>query len=393
MKFLKGLLVVVVILVIAIVIMGVSADSEYRVERTVKIDACYGDIYTKIADFHSWNEWSPWAKNDPGCEYSYEGEMAAIGMKSIWNGDPDVTGSGSMTCTEISEAGIVFDLDFITPHESSSTGSMTMEKVDDGIIVTWTSYGEFNGLMEKIFMGVFMDMDEMMGPMFEQGLGDLKILAEAEPRSDFEPGSMEMEEFHYIGKKMEMNVADLSPEVYASAFGEIYGYMLEAGAAPHETMKSMTVWHEYDKETLDGVFEIAVPVSATVEAREGLTVGTVATGSCMVGEHIGSYDTSGDMWEKMEGYTDCNRVELDGYPIEMYMSGPADGELDPNNWVTHIIYPLAAMDSDDGHDHDEEDHHHHDGDEGDHDHEDGDEGHGDDHDHEDDSEEGEDNAG
>ena len=398
MKFLKGLLVVVIILVIAVVIMGMSADSEYRVERTVNIDACYGDVYAKISDFHSWNEWGPWAKNDPDCKYTYEGNVAEVGMKSMWFGDPELTGSGSMTCTEISDAGIIFDLDFLTPHESSSKGSMMMEKTDDGINVTWTSYGEFNGLMEKIFMGVFMDLDEMMGPMFEQGLGDMKIAAEAEPSSDFEPNSVEMEEFHYIGKKMTMNTADLSQEVYAGAFGEIFGYMLEAGATPHETMKAMTVWHEFDQETMDGVFEIAMPVNTLVETSEGLTTGTIAGGSCYVGEHVGSYDTSGDTWTKMEGYMDCNRVEVAGYPIEMYMTGPADGEMDANNWMTHIIYPVASNrdstegtddtsddgDSDEGHSHDEgeeEDHHHHEGEDDDHDHEDGEEGHDDDHDH------------
>jgi len=341
MKFIKALVVVVVVILITVVIMGMTADPEYRVERTVKIDACYGDIYAKISDFHSWNEWGPWAINDPSCEYLYEGEMAAVGMKSIWNGEPDITGSGSMTCTEISDAGIIFDLDFVTPHQSTSKGSMLMEQAEDGINVTWSSYGQFSGFMEKIFMGVLMDMDEMMGPMFEQGLGDLKILVEEMPRSDFEPQSMEMEEFHYIGKKMEMNVADLSQEVYASAFGEIFSAMVVAGATPHASMKSMTVWHEFDQETLDGVFEIAMPVTSAVEVGEGLTTGTIAAGSCMVGEHVGSYDTSADMWYQMEGYVDCNRIELGGYPIEMYMNGPADQELDPNNWVTHIIYPLA----------------------------------------------------
>ena len=187
MKFIKALVVVVVFILITVVIIGLAADPKYRVERTVKIDACYGDIHAKISDFHSWNEWGPWATNDPSCEYSYEGEMAAVGMKSIWNGDPNITGSGSMTCTEISDAGIIFDLDFVTPHQSTSKGSMLMEETEDGIKVTWSSYGEFNGLMEKIFMGVFMDMDEMMGPMFEQGLEDLKILVEEMPRSDCEP--------------------------------------------------------------------------------------------------------------------------------------------------------------------------------------------------------------
>lgn len=389
MKFIKGLLVVVVILVIAFVIMGMSADSEYRVERTVTIDACYGDVYAKISDFHSWNEWGPWAKNDPGCEYTYEGEMAAVGMKSIWVGDPEITGSGSMTCTEISDAGITFDLDFITPRETSSKGSMLMEKVDGGVDVTWTSWGEFNGLMEKIVMGVFMDMDGMMGPMFDQGLGELKILAEEMPRSDFEPQTVEMEEFRYIGKQMAMNTQDLSSEVYAGAFIEIFTYMGVSGIEADTTRKTMTVWHEFDDETNDAVFEIAVPVASAVEAGEGLTSGTIPASNCIVGAHLGSYSSSGDTWLKMEEFVNCNRVEVTGFPLEVYEVSAADGELDENNWVTNIVYPVAA-DSDAGHDHaegEEEDHHHHEEGEGEHDHEEGEEGHGEDHDHEADGEE------
>jgi effector-binding domain-containing protein len=392
MKFLKGLLVVVVILVIAFVIMGMSADSEYRVERTVTIDACCGDVFANISDFHSWNEWGPWVKMDPNCEYAYEGDMAAIGMKSIWNGDPGSVGAGSMTCSEVSENGIVYEM--IRDGIGASTGSMTMEKVEDGYLVTWASYGVYGGFFEKVIMNSITSMEKIVAPMFEDGLGNLKTRVEALPRSDFEPQSAEMEEFHYIGKKMAMNAADLTPEVYQAAFMEIFGAIMAAGTAPHDTMKSMTVWHEFDQETMDGVFEIAMPVVTAVEASEGLTVGTIAAGSCMVGEHVGSYDSTGETWTKMEGYMDCNRVEVTGYPIEMYMTGPADGELDPNNYVTHIIYPAAdtrgsaegALDTSE-----EGEHHHHEDGEGDHDHEEGEEGHGEDHDH--DAEETEDHAG
>lgn len=383
MKFLKALLVVVVIVLVAAVIMGATADSEYKVERSVVVDACYGDIYDNIADFHAWNDWGPWAKNDPSCEYSYEGDMAAVGMTSLWSGDPEITGTGSMVCTEISEDGIVFDLDFETPRQSTSQGSMLMSKVDGGYEVTWTSWGEFDGFMEKLFMGVFMDIDEMMGPMFEQGLGDLKTMVEAMPRSDFEPEMTDMAEFHYLGQRMDINTNDLTAEIYAAAFGAIGQHMAENGIIASDVMMPMSIWEAYDQETEDGTLVIAMAVTEAVSAPEGLVSGTVPGGPCMVGKHFGPYDSTGEMWMNMEGYTACNKIELGGNPIEMYANDPSTVS-DPSEIETHIIYPLAAAVGDADHSHDDEvedDHHHHEDGEGDHEHEEGDEGHEDDHDH------------
>ena len=57
-----------------------------------------------------------------------------------------------------------------------NTAEFTLEPDGAGTRVTWTMVGPKNVLMKV--MGVFMNMDKMIGQAFEEGLGNLKALVE-----------------------------------------------------------------------------------------------------------------------------------------------------------------------------------------------------------------------
>jgi hypothetical protein len=67
-------------------------------------------------------------------------------------------------------------LDFLTPMESSAMTDFVLEPKGDTTTVTWTMSGKSDFITK--LMGVFFSMDRMIGPDFERGLSQMKVVAE-----------------------------------------------------------------------------------------------------------------------------------------------------------------------------------------------------------------------
>jgi hypothetical protein len=72
----------------------------------------------------------------------------------------------------------VIKLDFSKPMTAHNTAEFTLEPQGAGTRVTWAMFGP-NTLMSKV-MGLFFTMDKLVGPQFDEGLANLKRLAERE---------------------------------------------------------------------------------------------------------------------------------------------------------------------------------------------------------------------
>jgi uncharacterized protein YndB with AHSA1/START domain len=175
---LRKILVTVVVLVVAAVAFVTSRPSTYRVERSATVAAPPEAVFARIADFHAWEAWSPWARLDPAMTTRYEG--SGVGATYAWKGNKDV-GEGRMTLLEADPARrVAIRLEFIEPFPStSSTEFLLAPAAGDGTSVTWVMTGRL-GFVEKAFT-LFADMDQMIGKDFEKGLAALKRLAEAAP--------------------------------------------------------------------------------------------------------------------------------------------------------------------------------------------------------------------
>jgi len=57
-----------------------------------------------------------------------------------------------------------------------NTAEFTLEPQGGGTKVTWAMHGP-NTLMSKV-MGLFVSMDKLVGPQFDEGLAKLKALSE-----------------------------------------------------------------------------------------------------------------------------------------------------------------------------------------------------------------------
>jgi hypothetical protein len=150
--------------------------SEYKVERSLVVNAPASEIFPRVATFQKWTSWSPWAHLDPGMKVEYSGPTGGVGSVYYWKGN-DKVGEGRMTVTGATQDRLIeIKLDFIKPWEQTSKTSFTFQPEGSGTKVTWSMTGE-RDFVGKLF-GIFMDMDKMVGPDFEKGLLALRTKAD-----------------------------------------------------------------------------------------------------------------------------------------------------------------------------------------------------------------------
>ena len=148
----------------------------YTVERKATIKAPAEAVYEQVVSFHNWDAWSPWADLDPDMRQNYSGPDAGVGAGYAWSGNRKA-GQGRMKITEADKpTKVAIALDFVKPFKSSNTTTFSLAPHGDTTEVTWTMVGPVT-LMSRV-MGVFMNMDKLIGKDFEKGLDRLKTVCE-----------------------------------------------------------------------------------------------------------------------------------------------------------------------------------------------------------------------
>lgn len=168
-----ALLVVVIILAVA-----ATRPHQFRIERRTVIRASPQVIFDSLNQFGQWAAWSPWEKLDPAMQKQYSGPEAGVGARYGWQGNKKV-GTGSMEILEANAPShLKIKLDFLKPFEAHNTAEFSLMPVEGGTEVVWAMYGP-SPFMSKL-IGLFVNMDKMIGKDFEVGLAQLKATAEAQ---------------------------------------------------------------------------------------------------------------------------------------------------------------------------------------------------------------------
>ena len=177
MKKKLGIVAGLLVALIAILFLTVAMQpADFSVTRSATIAAPPATVFPLVNNFHTWEQWSPWAQIDPAMKTTYEGPESGVGAVYSWVGNSEV-GEGRMAITEsIANEKILIDLEFKAPFEATNVTEFNFAPEGEGTKVTWTMTGT-NNFIGKAF-GLLMDMDAMVGTSFEQGLADMKAAAE-----------------------------------------------------------------------------------------------------------------------------------------------------------------------------------------------------------------------
>ncbi|HEY8252203.1 MAG TPA: SRPBCC family protein [Burkholderiales bacterium] len=176
---LKWILAAVAAAVVVFLVVVALQPSDFKVERSATMRAPAPEAFAQVNDFQNWRAWSPWEKIDPALKRQYEGPKAGTGAVYAWQGNKDV-GEGRMTIAESRPGELVrIKLEFFKPFAATNQADFTFKPAGDGTSVTWTMSGQNNFISKA--MCLFVDMDKMVGGMFEQGLAQMKTVVERRP--------------------------------------------------------------------------------------------------------------------------------------------------------------------------------------------------------------------
>ncbi len=172
---LQTIVIIIAILVAGILIYAATKPGSFEVKRSISIHASPDKIFPLINDFHQWDAWTPYNK-DPAMKKTYSGSASGKGAAYAWEGNKEV-GQGDIAITEsLPPTKIAFDLHMIKPFEGRNRVEFTLLPSGNSTTVSWIMYGTQNYFVKV--MGLFCNMDKMVGRDFEAGLVKLKTLAE-----------------------------------------------------------------------------------------------------------------------------------------------------------------------------------------------------------------------
>jgi hypothetical protein len=172
---LKFVVIAVVVVLAALLIFAATRPDTFQVARSTSVKAPPEKIFAHINDLPSFNTWNPYERKDPAIKGTYRGAKSGTGAAYAW--ESDKVGVGSMEITESSPASrVAMKLDFVKPFEAHNIVEFTMQPQGESTQVTWAMRGP-SPYISKL-MGIFINMDRMIGTDFEAGLANLKAIAE-----------------------------------------------------------------------------------------------------------------------------------------------------------------------------------------------------------------------
>lgn len=164
--------------VLALLAYASTRPDEFRVERRLRITAPAEQLWTLVGELRGFNRWNPYERKDPLIKGQYAGTASGIGSRYSWESDKVGTGSLEIIGQQPGRA-VQMKLDFVKPFEAHNQAEFALQPTPDGATeVSWRMHGPAN-FMSKL-MGVFMDMDKMVGRDFEDGLQNLRQFAEGQ---------------------------------------------------------------------------------------------------------------------------------------------------------------------------------------------------------------------
>lgn len=162
---------VLFVLLAAVVAFIALRPSEFRVARSRTLTAPPDVVYAYVDDFRKWPEWSPWEQLDPSMKRELSGAPAGLGAVYYWSGNKQA-GEGRMTITEARpNRRLAMRLEFMRPFAATNAAQFDFAPSAQGTTVTWEMTGTYNFVTKAI--GLFMNMDKMVGTEFEKGLATL----------------------------------------------------------------------------------------------------------------------------------------------------------------------------------------------------------------------------
>lgn len=164
-------------------IAALFAPNSYHVERDIVVNRPVSEVYDYARFLKNQDDYSVWARIDPKMKRHFRGTDGKVGFVSGWDSENDQAGAGEQEIVKMDSLNRVdYALRFTRPFESEMNAFMTFEPIGPNQTrVGWGASGDMAYPMNAMML--FMDMEDMIGEDYSQGLQNLRErLENATPR-------------------------------------------------------------------------------------------------------------------------------------------------------------------------------------------------------------------
>lgn len=331
-KFLRFLLVLIIILAAAFFIIGVIEPKDITVTRTALIKAPKEAVFEQITNFKNWTHWSPWYKMDTAMKLTYTGADGQPGSAYHWVGtDEGKTGEGDMKNMAVNGTAMDYLVTFTKPRRGEAQGVIKAEDTAGMTKVTWTMHMHMPYPMNAFLL--FMNMDKMLGGDFENGLSNMKAYVESHataPQPTVDVKEVDFPGHTYSGFRKTVAWNDMH-----NFFGESLG-QLGKGLGPKINGPAAGLYYTWDTVNKNSDMVAAFPVADTTAKVKGAIYTVVAPSKAYMVVQKGPY--SGMMASHAAlGKKVSASGKKPSLVLEEYLVGPHE-QKDSTQWVTNIYY-------------------------------------------------------
>ncbi|MDX1943620.1 MAG: SRPBCC family protein [Saprospiraceae bacterium] len=333
MKALKTIGIILAVLLVIIVVLGFIAPKDFNVERSIVIDAPNEMIFPYLQSFEKVAEWTPWQERDPNMQTEIIGTDGTVGAINRWKSKVEGNGEQEITVIVPNER-IETKLRFGGMGESNAI--LTTSDTDGGTKVTWNMNGRSPFPWNVV--GMFMNMDKMLGNDFEIGLNKLKNMIESMPKTyrGYAVQEMDAPAQYFIGHREKIKMDEMTSERFGIYLPKVFAAV---GAAKIEIIGNPCgLFFMWDEEANQVDLAYAVPVKAKAEVK-GFDTFEVPAGKLLIIDYYGPYTGTAEAHFAMDDYMKEHNLEQNPPVWEQYITDPTT-EPDTAKWLTKIYYSV-----------------------------------------------------
>jgi uncharacterized protein YndB with AHSA1/START domain len=168
-------IIVLLILVALAIYLAMATPKVVKISRTQLIQASAEKLFPYINNPRFIQLWNPFMDGDPNVKVSYSGPAEGVHAQWAWEGKKAGAGQATIVQSELNKH-VSLRLDFKKPFHVTNHGEYVLVLNGPSTEVTWTI--NETALIPRV-LSRFMNLERMIGTIFEKGLGKLKVLAEA----------------------------------------------------------------------------------------------------------------------------------------------------------------------------------------------------------------------
>ncbi|MBO9727166.1 MAG: SRPBCC family protein [Chitinophaga sp.] len=333
MKVLKTLAWILGIMLFILIALIFFAPTAMHVERTVEINAPAAIVWNDIIRFGKFNEWNNWKQMDSTARFTVTGDDGTIGATDSWKGSK--IGEGKLQHLSMDTyKSVTQKLTFITPFPSESDVYFHLSEAAGKTKVTWgfdTRYKRPQNVM-TLFMKSALEKD------FDQGLRNLKSMAEAEVKGPGTPNGIDV-------TVREMNFpattyAAVRKTIPMSRITDYYRKNLPTiyqAVAKLQPGVPCGIFFSWDKKRQQTDMAAAIPVPEGSKAAGGYEIIKLPAAQAAYADFYGPYSNIANAHVAIQKFIADKGRQIMPPTIEMYVTDPGK-EKDSSKWLTKVIY-------------------------------------------------------